>query len=94
MIAQATAFGLKSVVGVPGLDMDAVGALSSFCEKASTVSNGELASLFMSTTKLNVAIGKLSLVHTFADDAMENKKRLDVYGVDVVRVALLPLHYQ
>lgn len=39
-VRQATAFGLKSVVGVPGLEMDAVGALSSFCEKASTVSNG------------------------------------------------------
>lgn len=38
---QATAFGLKSVVGVPGLEMDTVAALSSFCEKASTVSNGE-----------------------------------------------------
>lgn len=35
-VRQATAFGLKSVVGVPGLEMDAVGALSSFCEKAST----------------------------------------------------------
>lgn len=39
-VRQATAFGLKSVVGVPGLGMDKVGALSSFCEKASTVSNG------------------------------------------------------
>ncbi|XP_024359335.1 dihydrodipicolinate reductase-like protein CRR1, chloroplastic isoform X2 [Physcomitrium patens] len=35
-VRQATAFGLKSVVGVPGLGMDKVGALSSFCEKAST----------------------------------------------------------
>ncbi|KAG0564874.1 hypothetical protein KC19_8G146800 [Ceratodon purpureus] len=35
-VRQATAFGLKSVVGVPGLDIDAVGALSSFCDKAST----------------------------------------------------------
>jgi hypothetical protein len=56
MMVQATAFGLKSVVGVPGLEMDAVGALSSFCEKASTVSNGELASLFMSTMKLEAVL--------------------------------------
>lgn len=56
MMAQATAFGLKSVVGVPGLEMDQVGALSSFCAKASTVSNGE-ASLFMSTMKVESAIG-------------------------------------
>jgi hypothetical protein len=89
-MAQATAFGLKSVVGVPGLDMDAVGALSSFCEKASTVSNGELASLFIST---NWKIQRLVLA--FADHVnLENDKGLDVYGVDVVRVALLPLHYQ
>jgi hypothetical protein len=29
-------------VGVSGVEMDVVGALSTFCEKASTVSNGEV----------------------------------------------------
>jgi len=62
VIAQATAFGLKSVVGVPGLEMDVVGALSSFCEKASTVRNGET-SLFMCTMKLR----SQSLVPLFAE---------------------------
>ncbi|KAH8973871.1 hypothetical protein BDL97_01G070500 [Sphagnum fallax] len=35
-LSQATAFGLRSVVGVSGVEMDVVGALSTFCEKAST----------------------------------------------------------
>jgi dihydrodipicolinate reductase len=39
-VRQATAFGLRSVVGVSGVEMDVVGALSTFCDKASTVSNG------------------------------------------------------
>ncbi|CAK9857644.1 unnamed protein product [Sphagnum jensenii] len=35
-VRQATAFGLRSVVGVSGVEMDVVGALSTFCDKAST----------------------------------------------------------
>ena len=42
IVMQATAFGLKSVVGVAGVEMDVVAALSTFCEKASTVSQGEV----------------------------------------------------
>ncbi|XP_031474290.1 dihydrodipicolinate reductase-like protein CRR1, chloroplastic isoform X1 [Nymphaea colorata] len=34
-VKQATAFGLKSVVYVPGISLDTVAALSAFCEKAS-----------------------------------------------------------
>ncbi|CAN6484962.1 unnamed protein product [Victoria cruziana] len=34
-VKQATAFGLKSIVYVPGISLDTVAALSAFCEKAS-----------------------------------------------------------
>ncbi|GBG79983.1 hypothetical protein CBR_g30244 [Chara braunii] len=34
-VRQATAFGVRSVVGIPGVDMGKVAALSEFCEKAS-----------------------------------------------------------
>ncbi|XP_057868606.2 dihydrodipicolinate reductase-like protein CRR1, chloroplastic isoform X1 [Cryptomeria japonica] len=34
-VRQATAFGMRSVVHVPGVDMDVIASLSKFCEKAS-----------------------------------------------------------
>lgn len=39
-VKQATAFGMRSVVCVPRIKPDTVGALSAFCDKASMVSTG------------------------------------------------------
>eukprot|EP01018_Ginkgo_biloba_P020648 Gb_11120 [translate_table: standard] len=40
-VRQATAFGMRSVVYVPGIQIDVISSLSTFCEKASMVSLGE-----------------------------------------------------
>lgn len=46
---QATAFGMRSVVYVPHIQLETVSALSAFCDKASMVSTGwELIYIWMS----------------------------------------------
>ncbi|XP_031474291.1 dihydrodipicolinate reductase-like protein CRR1, chloroplastic isoform X2 [Nymphaea colorata] len=79
-VKQATAFGLKSVVYVPGISLDTVAALSAFCEKASM----DLPSLDAQQIANNLS--NLGRLYNRDDLSTCNLARGQLLGEDGIRV--------